>query len=80
MKTRNEQEMFTLIEQIARGDERIRAVIMNGSRANPNAPRDLFQDFDIVYVVTELSSFTADHTWIDRFGARVAPDTIKPID
>ena len=28
---------------------------MNGSRANPNAPRDIFQDYDIVYVVEELS-------------------------
>jgi aminoglycoside 6-adenylyltransferase len=71
MKMRNEQEMFALIEQIARTDKRIRAVIMNGSRANPNAPRDLFQDFDIVYVVTELTSFKANHGWIDQFGERM---------
>ena len=39
---RSEQEMFDLILQTAREDDRIRAVIMNGSRANPSAPRDIF--------------------------------------
>ena len=35
---RSEEEMLTLIIETAREDERIRAVIMNGSRAKPNAP------------------------------------------
>jgi aminoglycoside 6-adenylyltransferase len=65
---RSEQEMFDLILGIAHQDERVRAVIMNGSRANPNAPRDPFQDFDIVYVVTEIASFLAQPSWIDCFG------------
>jgi aminoglycoside 6-adenylyltransferase len=65
---RNEQEMIGLIVKTATGDERIRAVIMNGSRLNPNAPRDCFQDFDIVYLVTELAPFITDHTWISCFG------------
>jgi hypothetical protein len=50
---RSEQEMLDLIVDTAKCDKRIRAAIMNGSRANPNAPRDIFQDFDIVYLVTE---------------------------
>ncbi len=49
-------------------DNRIRAVYMNGSRTNPNAPKDLFQDFDIVYVVTETASFIRDESWILHFG------------
>jgi aminoglycoside 6-adenylyltransferase len=68
---RNEQEMLDLIIRTAQSDERIRAVMMNGSRANPNAPRDIFQDFDIVYFVTEVGSFKNDPTWIDRFGERM---------
>lgn len=68
---RTEQEMFDLILGVARQDERIRAVILNGSRANPNAPRDPFQDFDIVYVVNETASFRAQPHWIDCFGARM---------
>jgi aminoglycoside 6-adenylyltransferase len=65
---RAEQEMLDLILETARGDERIRAVIMNGSRTNPNAPRDFFQDFDIVYIVTDVASFRRDNEWIKRFG------------
>jgi aminoglycoside 6-adenylyltransferase len=65
---RSEQEMLELIVNTARDDDRIRAVIMNGSRANPNAPRDFFQDFDIVYLVTEVASFRDDPDWIKRFG------------
>lgn len=65
---RTETEMMDLILGYAKNDDRVRAVVMNGSRANPSAPRDLFQDYDIVYAVTELASFTADHSWIDVFG------------
>jgi len=65
---RSEQEMLELIVDTARSDERIRAVIMNGSRTNPNAPRDVFQDFDIVYVVTDVAPFRNNSEWIKRFG------------
>lgn len=68
---RSEQEMMELILGTARGDERIRAAYMNGSRANPHAPRDIFQDYDICYVVGETASFRRDPAWIDRFGARL---------
>ncbi|HSE23678.1 MAG TPA: aminoglycoside 6-adenylyltransferase [Pyrinomonadaceae bacterium] len=65
---RTEKEMLNLIVATAEQDERIRAVIMSGSRANPNARRDIFQDFDIVYFVTDVDSFKQDHSWINRFG------------
>jgi aminoglycoside 6-adenylyltransferase len=68
---REEKEMFELILEAAQKDERIRAVILNGSRANSKVKKDIFQDFDIVYVVTELESFTRNHAWIDVFGERV---------
>lgn len=68
---RSEQEMMDLILSVAKEDARIRAVYMNGSRTNPNAPRDIFQDYDIVYVVEETESFRSDKTWIDRFGERL---------
>lgn len=65
---RSEQEMFDLILAVARGDARVRAVLMNGSRANPNAPRDFFQDFDIVYIVTDVDSYKRTPDWIRCFG------------
>jgi aminoglycoside 6-adenylyltransferase len=37
---------------------------MNGSRVNPNAKKDFFQDYDIVYIVNDIESFTSDHSWV----------------
>ena len=68
---RTEEQMMKLILDTAKEDERILAVYMNGSRTNPNAPKDIFQDYDIIYVVTETESFQKDRTWIDRFGERL---------
>ncbi len=65
---RSEREMFDLIVETAQADDRIRAVIMNGSRANPHAPRDIFQDFDIVYLVTDVAPYKNNLEWIKRFG------------
>ncbi|MEI3605077.1 aminoglycoside 6-adenylyltransferase [Pseudogracilibacillus sp. SE30717A] len=65
---RNEKEMMDLIINFAKGNEHVRAVYMNGSRTNPNAPKDIFQDYDIVYVVTETASFISDKSWINQFG------------
>ena len=77
---RNEQEMFDLILNVAENDPRVIAVLLNGSRANPNAPKDKYQDFDIVYVVTKLDSWLSDTRWIDVFGKRVMlqmPETMR---
>jgi aminoglycoside 6-adenylyltransferase len=65
---RSEQEMLDLILNTAQNDDRVRAVVMNGSRVNPNAPKDFFQDYDVVYLVTEKESFWADPGWIKVFG------------
>lgn len=76
---RSEQEMLDLILSVAEADEHIRAVIMNGSRTDPNAPRNIFQDYDIVYVVTDVAAFVNNPAWIDRFGERMImqlPDTM----
>ncbi len=68
---RDEKKMLELILDVARRDERIRAVILNGSRANPNAKKDSFQDYDVVYFVNLLETFTENHDWIDVFGERI---------
>lgn len=57
---RTEKEMFDLILDVANRNDKIRAVYMNGSRENPNVKKDVFQDYDIVYVVTETASFIND--------------------
>lgn len=65
---RSETQMYELILDIARQDARILAVYMNGSRTNKNVPKDIFQDYDIVYVVKETGSFIKDKKWIEKFG------------
>lgn len=72
---RSEQEMLELVLSVARADERVRAVWMNGSRANPNAPRDCFQDYDIVYAVTDMRPFVEQQAWLDVFGERLIMQT-----
>ena len=65
---RTEKELFDLILQVARDDERIRAVILNGSRANPHVPRDMWQDYDVQYIVSDLVPFIDQPAWVEQFG------------
>lgn len=65
---RNETDMHHLFMEIANTDARILAVYMNGSRTNRNVPKDIFQDYDIVFVVTSTQPFIDDKDWILRFG------------
>lgn len=76
---RTAEEMMQLIMDVAQNDERVRAVYMNGSRANPRAKHDLFQDFDIVYVTRDITGMLADRTWLQAFGTPLVhqePDAI----
>jgi aminoglycoside 6-adenylyltransferase len=59
---RTEQEILDIIMSFAKYDNNIRAVVLNGSRANPNAPKDVFQDFDIACLVNDLAPYVRnDH-------------------
>ncbi|MBE0340505.1 aminoglycoside 6-adenylyltransferase [Paenibacillus sp. 28ISP30-2] len=72
---RSEHEMLHTILEFAQEDERVRAVIMNGSRANPHAPRDIFQDYDIVFLASSVDSFVQDRRWINSFGELIIMQT-----
>lgn len=72
---RTEKEIFDLVLRVARADDRVRAVTLNGSRANPAARPDDLRDYDIVYLVTEMDSFLSDPTWVDVFGDRIMMQT-----
>ncbi|MGJ1267148.1 aminoglycoside 6-adenylyltransferase [Sphingobacterium spiritivorum] len=68
---RTASEIKNMIIAFGKTDSRIRAILLNGSRANPAVKADKFQDYDIVFIVNELDSFRKDHTWIDTFGERI---------
>jgi len=66
---RSEKEIFDLIIKIANDDERIRAVLMSGSRADPDMPKDKYQDYDITYFVKDIKPFYNNTEWIkEKFG------------
>ncbi len=67
---RSEAQMLRLILQVAENIQ-VEAVAMSGSRTNPKAPKDEFQDYDVVYVVEDLDNLTSDLSWLDRFGKRL---------
>src|SRR5579871_3751560 len=68
---RSETDIKNLVVNFAEEDERIRAVVLNGSRANPDMEPDKFQDFDVVFIVTDFESFISDHDWINVFGEKM---------
>lgn len=67
---RSEAQMLDLILQTAKS-LKVEAVAMSGSRTNPKAPKDEFQDYDVVYIVDDLDALTSDLSWLDQFGTRI---------
>ncbi len=67
---RAETEMLDLILQTAKTLQ-VKAVAMSGSRTDTKAPKDEFQDYDVVYVVENLDELITDLSWLDRFGKRI---------
>lgn len=62
--------MLDLILQTAKTLQ-VKAVAMSGSRTNQNAPKDEFQDYDVVYVVDDFDNLMSDLSWLDQFGKRI---------
>ena len=67
---RIETEMFDVILQTSKVLQ-VDAVAMSGSRTNPKAPKDEFQNYDVVYIVEDLDGLIADLSWLDQFGDRL---------
>lgn len=70
---RKENEVIGQILDFANSEDKVRAVMMNGSRVNPNAPKDIMQDYDIVFFVKDIESlsYKIDQSWINIFGELV---------
>ena len=69
-KYRSQEQMLDVILQVAKTLQ-VEAVAMSGSRTNPKAPKDEFQDYDVIYVVDDLDNLTSDLSWLDQFGTRI---------
>ena len=67
---RAETEMLDLILQTAKTIQ-VEAVAMSGSRTDTKAPKDEFQDYDVVYIVDDLDNLTSNLSWLEQFGKRL---------
>lgn len=65
---RKEDEMLALIKQVAQKLPQVKGVALSGSRANPHVPKDIFQDYDVVYLVDEKDSLLKERSWLKAFG------------
>ena len=68
---RSDVQVLKQILDFAQNDANIRAVVMNGSRVNPNISHDILCDYDIVCFVQELEKYAKDKSWIPTFGELV---------
>lgn len=65
--------------EFAHKHEQIRAILLTGSRANPKATPDPYQDFDLLFVVDDIESFIKDKNWLSFIGKPLLqqlPDTM----
>lgn len=68
---RTEAEMKELILSFAKENEKIRVVGMEGSRTNSTITKDDLQDYDITYIVSDMTAVVDDEDWLDVFGKRI---------
>ena len=73
---RADQEMLELIIKTAE-TLKVNAVALSGSRTNPKAPKDEFQDYDVVYLVENFEELISDLSWLDQFGNRMIEQDVR---
>ena len=73
---RTETEMLDVILKTAKTLQ-VKTVAMSGSRACPKAPKDEFQDYDVVYIVEDLDNLTSDLSWLNQFGKRIIEQEVS---
>ena len=73
---RSEAQMLRLILQTAKS-LKVEAVAMSGSRTDAKAPKDEFQDYDMVYIVDDFDNLTSDLSWLNQFGKRIIEQEVS---
>jgi aminoglycoside 6-adenylyltransferase len=59
----------------------VRALLLTSTRTHPEAPVDIFSDYDVILAVTDIDPFFQDRAWLEDFGPVlvVYRDPIKPL-
>jgi aminoglycoside 6-adenylyltransferase len=63
-----EDRMLQQFKRWAKGRDSVRAILLTSTRANPDAKLDLFSDYDVIMVVTEILPYFEDRSWLEDFG------------
>ncbi|MBI1258121.1 MAG: hypothetical protein GC204_11675 [Chloroflexi bacterium] len=55
---------------VAWGQQRdaVRAMLLTSTRAVPNAAPDIFSDYDVILILTDIQPFATDRAWLEDFG------------
>jgi aminoglycoside 6-adenylyltransferase len=61
-------EVIDKLVQWADARESIRAILLTSTRAVPNAPVDIFSDYDVILVVEDIHPFFEERSWLEDFG------------
>src|SRR5436190_1422360 len=67
----NPHQANDVIDQLVRwaaDQAAVRAMFLTSTRAIPNAPVDVFSDYDVILVVPDIHPFFADRHWLQDFG------------
>jgi aminoglycoside 6-adenylyltransferase len=63
-----EDRLIQRLKRWGKSKYSVRAVILTSSRANPYANVDIFSDYDIILVVTDILPYSEDRSWLGNFG------------
>jgi aminoglycoside 6-adenylyltransferase len=64
-------EPRAVIDRLVRWADRhttVRAMLLTSSRAAPGAHVDIFSDYDVVLVMTDIRPYVVDRSWLQDFG------------
>lgn len=71
----NTWEEKAIVERLIQWAEQqplVRAMLVTSTRAIPDAPRDVFTDYDVILALREVQPFYEDRKWLEAFGPVLA--------
>jgi aminoglycoside 6-adenylyltransferase len=72
---RRDEILFDKIVKLAKENDNVRVMEMNGSRVNPYVAKDDFQDFDVVFYVRDVNLFKSSFDYESIFGKVLVKQT-----
>jgi aminoglycoside 6-adenylyltransferase len=79
---KNKEEIIASLIEWAESQPLVRAVLLTSSFAIPDAPVDIFSDYDVILALRDVHPFHEDRSWLEYFGTVLAlyRDPLEPQD